>query len=89
MRLNNRPQKDGLEAIYSCGLTVIGTWNSRRMQHDDFCNSPTGKYILRLEAHFYDPPKYLITGVYRQVLIVIAYILLIFGIVIALSLIHI
>lgn len=47
--LVHSPQKDGSETIYECGVVFIGTWASRLEQHEKFCNTPIGQYILNFE----------------------------------------
>lgn len=44
-----KPKKDGMTTKYKCGLIVIGSWRTRLEQHEIYCNTLTGKYILELE----------------------------------------
>jgi hypothetical protein len=49
MKLKQTPPKYGWEQEYDCGLRVWGSWASRIEEHEKFCKSKIGKYILELE----------------------------------------
>lgn len=48
--LSQSPPKDGSVTDYKCGVRFIGGWSTRLNEHQQFCESPVGKYILRLEG---------------------------------------
>ena len=48
--LSQTPPKDGFVTDYKCGIRFIGGWSTRLAEHEKFCKSPIGKYILRLEG---------------------------------------
>ena len=49
-KLKQLPPKDGLTTDYSCGVSFSGSWHQRLEKHNEFTESPKGKYILKLEA---------------------------------------
>lgn len=49
--LLQRPQKDGSTTDYACGVSFHGTWATRLNEHERFCKTTLGEYILMLESH--------------------------------------
>ncbi len=48
--LSSKPQKDGSETEYACGLRIIGSWAGRLEKHETFIKSQMGNYINNLES---------------------------------------
>lgn len=49
MKLSTKPFKDGMVSKYECGFKTVGSWVTRLTEHETFCKTEMGAYILKLE----------------------------------------
>lgn len=65
-RLSERPEKDGLETCYSCGVQFLGSWSSRLKQHEEFCKTTLGQFILASESQAQEYARQAVTYALEQ-----------------------